>query len=143
LPVFKGSADANARNIPSSQYLAVLEWLKGCELQLRASGLVESLLVPHIVQRLMTRYGYEDVRSWSYEPLFLDLVLYPEYKATFMSQALEMSFRAHKLADDVARFQLYTSHMEQSPDGSRFSRDMLVRKVVDACPDLLTMASAR
>jgi hypothetical protein len=152
LPVFKGSADANARIIPTSQYLAVLEWLKGCEFQLRASGLAESLFVPHIVQHLegaarnafMTRYGNEDIRSWSYEhakSAILDLV--PEYKAKFMNQALEMSFRAHKLADDVARFHLYTSHMEQSPDGSRFWRDMLVRKVVDACPDLLTKASAR
>jgi hypothetical protein len=152
LPVFKGSADANARTIPPSQYLAVLEWLKGCEFQLRASGLAESLFVPHIVQHLegaarnafMTRYGNEDVRSWSYEhakSAILDLV--PEYKAKFMSQALEMAFRAHKLADDVARFHLYTTHMEQSPDGSRFWRDMLVSKVVDACPDLLTMASAR
>jgi hypothetical protein len=60
-----------------------------------------------------------------------------------MSQALAMSFRTHKLADDVSRFQLYTSHMEQSPDGSRFWRDMLMRKVVDACPDLLTIATAR
>jgi hypothetical protein len=110
--------------------------------------------VPHIVQHLegaarnafLARYGNEDVRTWSYErakSAILDLV--PEYKAKFMSQALEMSFRAHKLADDVSRFHLYTSHMEQSPDGSRFWRDLLVRKVVDAltCPDMLTMATAR
>jgi hypothetical protein len=54
-----------------------------------------------------------------------------------MSQALEMSFQTHKLADDVSRFHLYTSQMEQSPDGSRFWRDMLVRKVVDTCPDCI------
>jgi hypothetical protein len=147
---FTGASSSSATVIEPEFYPRLLLWLEESEQLLRNSGLstVEQIrtLFAHLNgaarKQFTTRWRNLDFSTMSMneakEKIF---ALVPNHQTHFTRAAMDMKFKAHRLASDLDRFALYASHGDLPVDGYHFWYRMIQDKLLEACPDLFRLAS--
>ena len=149
LEEFSGATRADAQCIERDQFLPLLQWLDTCEFTLRCSGLPGShhvnVLLQHLAgpakQEFMKMYATADTSQWSFAEAKGKIAsLVPDSRVQFTRMALNMSFRAASLPDDIREFIQYLSHGDASWAASEFLASELRLKVSKAVPRFYEMA---
>jgi hypothetical protein len=68
--------------------------------------------------------------------------LVPDHKTLFTKQALNMTFNAKHLVNDIQKYGLYMQHGEMEVDNKQLAFEMLQEKMLDACPDIFSVAQS-
>lgn len=152
LDTFSGNRDEAAFVLSPEYYLPLLVWLRKCLFALRTSRLDASLHVSVLIAALRgaaqnvfsQRFTAAEIASWSLEDAeFAIASLVPDYKAFFSRQAIDMRFSIRSLSNDIERFALLMRYGEIKVDGSALVFDWLQRKMLDACPEIFSIASSQ
>jgi hypothetical protein len=151
LELFWGAADQTAHTIDHKYFLPLLNWLKSCQTQLRASQLPPELWVATTLGALrgaarasFTRIdGNAPLNNWTFEKFQLALTsLVPNHAAQFSRAALALKFSVKSLCDDIAQFALTIRHRELAPD-SQFIFGQLQDKMLEAWPEIFLVSTSR
>lgn len=149
LPDFSGNDNPSAHVMSSDKYLEMLEWLRACEFALRTSDVREAdyavVLIRHLKgaanRAFIKMHAHTDISNWSFDEARDAVVaLIPNHRAHFTERALDMSFRAQTLAEDVERYGLYLEHGETDANNSSVIYRDFRKKIVAAAPKLLEQA---
>jgi hypothetical protein len=151
LELFWGAAEQTAHTIDHKYFLPLLNWLRSCQMQLRASQLPPELWVATTLGTLrgaarasFTRiHGDAPINNWTFEQFQLALTsLVPKHAAQFSRAALALKFSVKSLCDDIAQFALTIRHWELAPD-SQFIFGQLQDKMLEAWPDIFSVSTSR
>ena len=150
LEKFYGHSDRNARVMSPDFFLPLLLWLQRSVFTLKVSGLHKSMWVPTLLQHLAGAAGEcfsqihadSDTSTWSLDTAKAKIAaLVPDSAAFFTSQAMKMQFHARTLANDIERYALLMRHGEMEVNGSALAFQWLQRKMLQAKPDIFTIAT--
>ena len=152
LQQFSGHPDSGAHCIDTEEFLPLLRWLQDCKARLATYNFVESDKVALLVSALsggarsVFNDLYADARvcDWSLADAFSNIAaLVPDHGVLFTRRALDMTFTAGTLPDDVKTFELYMRYGDMPADGSQFVWTELQNKMLGACPNLFAVAASK
>jgi hypothetical protein len=150
LELFWGAAEQTAHTIDHKHFLPLLNWLRSCQMQLRASQLPQELWVATTLGTLrgaarasFTRIHRDAPRNdWTFEQFRLALTsLVPNHAAHFSRAALALKFSVKTLCDDIAQFSLTIRHGELVPN-SQLIFDQLQGKMLKAWPEIFSVSTS-
>jgi hypothetical protein len=148
---FSGAHDKLATVIEPEFYPRLLLWLEESENLLRNSGLSVVDQVRVLIANLTGAARKQFLTRWhrrlNFSTMTLAdvkskiLALVPNHQTHFSRVAMEMTFRASRLASDLDKFALYAAHGDLPVDGHHFWYRMIQDKLLDAAPDLFRLAA--
>jgi hypothetical protein len=151
LTEFSGAHDKFATVIEPDFYPRLLLWLEESENLLRNSGLPVidqiRLLIANLTGAARKQFLTRWHRRLDFATMTLAdvrtkiLALVPNHKTHFSRVAMDMTFRASRLASDLDKFALYAAHGDLPVDGHHFWYRMIQDKLLEAAPDLFRLAA--
>jgi hypothetical protein len=150
LSEFSGASSRLATVIEPEYYPRLLLWLEESEHLLRNSGMTTLEQVRTLFANLQgaarkqftTRWRNLDFHTMTMADAKAKIfALVPNHQTHFSRAALDMTFKANRLASDLDRFALYASHGDLPVDGHHFWYRLIQDKLLDACPDLFRLAA--